>query len=76
MLKKRSTNKRVIDIDRKIANVKATQAFEHHEMSFESETRCREILFGSTSAETEIKKILAAYNISEYRTAPEKNNSN
>jgi hypothetical protein len=52
-----------IDIEQKIANVKATQAFEHHEMSGESEQRCREILFGSTTSEDEIKKILAKYNI-------------
>lgn len=55
--------KNTIDIEQKIANVKATQAFEHHEMSGESERRCRELLFGSTTSENEIKKILASYNI-------------
>ncbi len=63
MLKNRPARVKIIDIDRKIANVKATQAFEHHEMSGESEQRCREILFGSTTSEAEIKKILASYNI-------------
>lgn len=63
MLKKRPARIKTIDIDRKIANVKATQAFEHHEMSGESERRCREILFGATTSETEIKKLLASYNI-------------
>ena len=63
MLKDISRLKNHAEIDRKIANVKATQAFEYHEMSGESEKRCREILFGSTTSETEIKKVLASYNI-------------
>lgn len=63
MLNNRTAKKTGVDVDRRIANVKATQAFEQHEMSDESERRCRELLFGSTTSENEIKKILASYNV-------------
>ncbi|HOD42794.1 MAG TPA: hypothetical protein PK467_04420 [Candidatus Wallbacteria bacterium] len=63
MIKTRVSKK--INIEQKLANVKATQAFEYHEMSSESEKRCLDILKGLTTSEHELKKILAEYNINK-----------